>query len=162
MHIPYRKYWFNGCRMMPIHVSVFCCYSCVSGASVTCMPTAVCLTRGSWAVSVNTTPQGQTAAAVRSTTMEEPGVWGPTSLYPKELQIYVSTEALVMLCGQALAMQLICKWLAAHCFHSCCLLPIKGATMTHLFSFSLRAYSASLWFQLFATALHFCQMLFVA
>ncbi|KAF3857999.1 hypothetical protein F7725_011200 [Dissostichus mawsoni] len=60
------------------------------GASVTCMPTAVCLTRGSWAVSVNTTPQGQTAAAVRGITTEEPGVWAPTSPYPKEPQIYVT------------------------------------------------------------------------
>ena len=76
--------------MMPIHASVFCCYHPVSGASATCMPTAVCLTRGSWAVSVNTTPQGQTAAAVRSTTTEEPGVSAPTCPFPKEQQIYVS------------------------------------------------------------------------
>ncbi|MED6238328.1 hypothetical protein ATANTOWER_017333 [Ataeniobius toweri] len=59
-----------------------------AGASATCMPTAVCLTRESWAVSVNTTPQGQTAAVARGTTTEEPGVWAPTSRYPKELQIY--------------------------------------------------------------------------
>lgn len=75
---------------MPIQLFVFCCFSFVSGASATCMPTAVCLTRGSWAVSVNTTQQGPTAAAARGTTMEGPGVWAPTSPYPKELQIYVS------------------------------------------------------------------------
>lgn len=82
--------------MMPIHVSVFCCYLSFSGASATCMPTAVCLTRGSLAVSVNTTPQGQTAAAVRSTTTEEPGVLAPTSLYQKEQQIYVSISVFLM------------------------------------------------------------------
>ena len=81
--------------MMPIHVSIFCCYLSVSGASATCMPTAVCLTRGSWDVSVNITPQDQTAAAVRGTTTEEPGVWAPTSLFPKELQIYVSIEVFI-------------------------------------------------------------------
>lgn len=76
--------------MMAIHLSV-CCYISVSGANATCMQTAVCSTRGSWAVSVNTTPPGQTAAAVRSTTMEEPGVSAPTCLFPKEQQTYVST-----------------------------------------------------------------------
>lgn len=95
--------------MMPIHVFVFCCYLSVSGASATCMPTAVCLTRGSWAVSVNTTPQGQTAAAVRGTITEEPGVWAPTSLYPKERQIYVSISVLTfpMFGKNTLAMQLL-------------------------------------------------------
>lgn len=81
---------------MPIQASSFCFYLSVSGASATCMPTAVCLTRGSWAVSVNTTPRGQTAAAVRSTTTEEPGVWAPTSLYPKERLIYVSISILML------------------------------------------------------------------
>lgn len=93
--------------MMPIHVSVFCCYLSVSGASATCMPTAVCLTRGSWAVSVSTTPQGQTAAAVRGTTMEEPGAWAPTFLYPKAQQIYVSISVFLMFGIYKLAMQLI-------------------------------------------------------
>lgn len=80
----------RACRMMPIHTSVFFVVIFVSGASATCMPTAACSTRGSWAASVNTTPRGQTAAAARSTTTEEPGAWVPTSPSPKEQRIYVS------------------------------------------------------------------------
>lgn len=70
-------------------ISVFCSPS-VSGVNVTCTPTAVCLTRGSWAVSANTTPQAPTAAAVRGTTTDGPGAWAPTSPSPKELQTFVS------------------------------------------------------------------------
>lgn len=72
--------------MSPSSVAIFS----VSGASATCTPTAACSTRGSWAASASTIPRGQTAAAARSTTTEEPGVWAPTSPYPKEQQIYVS------------------------------------------------------------------------
>lgn len=81
--------------MMPIHDSLRC-YLSVSGASATCTPTPACLTRGSWDVSVNTTPQGQTAAAARGTTTEEPGASARTSQYPKELQIYVSMSTLLL------------------------------------------------------------------
>lgn len=80
----------------------FVSHPSVSGASATCMPTSVCLTRESWAVSVSTTRQGQTAADVRGTTMEEPGVWAPTSPYRKELLIYVGIAMPLMFCRQTL------------------------------------------------------------
>lgn len=82
--------------MRPMHVSDFCCSLSISGASATCTPTAVSLTRESWAASVSTTPQGQTAAAVRGTTTEEPGVSALTSQYLRELQIYVSMSIFLL------------------------------------------------------------------
>ena len=65
-------------------------YLFILGASATCMPTPACTTRAGWAVSVSTTPQDPTAAAVRDITTAGPGAWAPTCPYPKEQPIYVS------------------------------------------------------------------------
>lgn len=78
-----------------------------SDVSVTYTPTAVCLTktRGSWGVSVNTTQQDQTAAAVRDTTTDDPGASGPTCPSPEELLTSVSRLRLYISktnCGKSL------------------------------------------------------------
>lgn len=71
-----------------------CPSSALTGASAIFMPTAACMTKRSWAVSVNTTPLGPTAAAVRGTTRGERGVLAHTCPYPRAPQISVSTRTL--------------------------------------------------------------------